>query len=462
MHGVHKSTSSTTKLRVVFDGSSQSTSGVSLNDTLAVGPMLHPTLDQILIKFRTYRVALTGDISKMYREILLAPSDQNYHRFLWRPKVDQAVQVFCMNRVTFGVSSSPYLAVQTLQQAGKDYGQEFPVAQHHIDHSFYVDDLLGGSDSVEGAAELFTHLTSILTKAGFTLRKFRSSSAQLLSQLPEELVEPLPNKELVDCHTASYPKALGIVWDSTQDTVSTDVTQPGKFVPTKRGIVSDVSKTFDVLGWVTPVIFPMKLLLKQLWKSKKGWDEPIEEELELRHRIWREELPLLSEVALPRGYFLPEETVAVCLHSFCDASEQGFAAVVYIRATYEHGPPTSRLVVAKSRLAPKNTRSIPELELCGAVLLTELLTTTRKILDMPVEHIVAWCDSTIVLCWLTKSPSGYKTFVANRITNVISSIPPHSGIMCLQERTRQIVPPGASLPGSLRIIHYGGKGLLGC
>ena len=221
MHMVHKSTSSTTKLRVVFDGSSQSTSGVSLNDTLAVGPMLHPTLDQILIKFRTYRVALTGDISKMYREILLAPSDQNYHRFLWRPKVDQAVQVFCMNRVTFGVSSSPYLAVQTLQQAGKDYGQEFPVAQHHIDHSFYVDDLLGGSDSVEGAAELFTQLTSILTKAGFTLRKFRSSSTQLLSQLPEELVEPLPNKELVDCHTASYPKALSIVWDSTQDTVST-------------------------------------------------------------------------------------------------------------------------------------------------------------------------------------------------------------------------------------------------
>ena len=51
---VYNDSSSTTKLRVVFDASSPSTSTVSFNDTLAVGPMLHPTLDCILIKFRTY------------------------------------------------------------------------------------------------------------------------------------------------------------------------------------------------------------------------------------------------------------------------------------------------------------------------------------------------------------------------------------------------------------------------
>ena len=143
MHGVYKASSSTTKLRVVFDASTQTTSGLSLNDTLAVGPMLHPTLDHILLKFRTYRVALSGDIGKMYREILLSPPDQQYHRFLWRAQVDQAVQTYCMNRVTFGVASSPYLAVQTLQQAASDYGQEYHVAQYHINNSFYVDDWWG-------------------------------------------------------------------------------------------------------------------------------------------------------------------------------------------------------------------------------------------------------------------------------------------------------------------------------
>ena len=96
MHGVYKESSSTTKLRVVFDASAQSTTNVFLNDTLAVGPSLHPILDNILIKFRTYRVALTGDISKMYREILLSSPDRQLHRFLWRPQLDQPVRDFCI------------------------------------------------------------------------------------------------------------------------------------------------------------------------------------------------------------------------------------------------------------------------------------------------------------------------------------------------------------------------------
>ena len=423
MHGVHKASSTTTKLRVVFDASSQTASGLSLNDTLAVGPMLHPPLERILVKFKTHRVALTGDIAKMYREILLAPSDQHFHRFFWRAQVDQPVLAYCMNRVTFGVSSSPYVAVQTLQQAGVDFGQGCPVAQHHINSSFYVDDLLGGADTVEGAMDLCSQLTKILTKGGFTLRKFRSSSAQVLSSLPEELVETIPTKELVDCHTASYPKALGVVWDSAMDTMSTDVTNPGKFAPTKRGILSDVSKTFDVLGWITPAVLPMKLLLQELWKLRKDWDEAIPGPLKVSHQVWREELPQLADIALPRCYFSPEPALTIQLHGFSDASEKAFAAVVYVRATYEHSPPTSRLVVAKSRVAPLKTRSIPELELCGAVLLTELLDSTMSTLNINADQVTAWCDSTIVLCWLSQMPSKYKTFVANRITLATSIVP---------------------------------------
>ena len=173
MHGVYKDSSSTTKLRVVFDASAQSSTKVSLNDTLAVGPTLHPTLDHILLKFRMYRVALSGDITKMYREILLSPPDRQLHRFLWRPVLDQPVIEYCMNRVTFGGASSPYLAVRTLQQTASDFGQEFPDAKWHVNHSFYVDNLLGGSDSIEGALKLFSELTEMLSKGGFTLRKIQ-------------------------------------------------------------------------------------------------------------------------------------------------------------------------------------------------------------------------------------------------------------------------------------------------
>ena len=129
MHGVYKDSSTTTKLRVVFDASAKTTSDISLNDLLAVGPTLHPTLDHILLKFRSYRVALTGDISKMYREVLLNPEDRQLHRFIWRPQQDQPYVDYCMNRVTFGVAASPYLAVKTLQQAAKDFGEDFPQAR---------------------------------------------------------------------------------------------------------------------------------------------------------------------------------------------------------------------------------------------------------------------------------------------------------------------------------------------
>ena len=71
MHAVYKASSTTTKVRAVFDASAKSSSGVSLNDTLLVGPTVHPTLLDVLLRFRTHPVALTADVSKMYRAIEL-------------------------------------------------------------------------------------------------------------------------------------------------------------------------------------------------------------------------------------------------------------------------------------------------------------------------------------------------------------------------------------------------------
>ena len=66
MHAVRKEHSTTTKLRAVFDASAKSSTGVSLNDTLLVGPTVHPSLIDVLLRFRLHRVALTTDVSKMY------------------------------------------------------------------------------------------------------------------------------------------------------------------------------------------------------------------------------------------------------------------------------------------------------------------------------------------------------------------------------------------------------------
>ncbi|XP_015189924.1 PREDICTED: uncharacterized protein LOC107073743, partial [Polistes dominula] len=67
-HAVTKQSSITTKLRVVFDASAKSSSGLSLNDILMVGPMIQEDLFTILLRFRSHAFALTADIAKMYRQ----------------------------------------------------------------------------------------------------------------------------------------------------------------------------------------------------------------------------------------------------------------------------------------------------------------------------------------------------------------------------------------------------------
>ena len=79
MHTVYKQTSTTAKIRAVFDESMKSESGVSLNDMLMVGPTVHSPLANVLLHFQMHRIALVPNVSKMYQAIELTPDDHNLH-----------------------------------------------------------------------------------------------------------------------------------------------------------------------------------------------------------------------------------------------------------------------------------------------------------------------------------------------------------------------------------------------
>ena len=81
-------------------------------------------------------------------------------------------------------------------------------------------------------------------------------------------------QDLTDTQSA-HPKALGVEWDSTHDTMSTSLTLPTQYASTKWGVISDVARKFDVLGWLAPTIIQMKVLYQKLWELKLGWDEEI-------------------------------------------------------------------------------------------------------------------------------------------------------------------------------------------
>ena len=316
MHAVFKSSSSSTKLRVVFDASCPTSSGVALNDILATGPTLHPNLDKILIKFRSYKVAISADIGKMYREVLLSPEDRQLHRFIWREQLDQPLALYCMNRgVTFGVRSSPYAAVRVLQQVATDFGTPGSLEEWHITHSFYVDDLLAGADDTASAIDLYHSLRNLLLKAGFDLKKWRSSSSEVLESIPSDLQEVLPDQQLEDNHTARYPKTLGITWNSRQDVMEVQVQLPPDYTSSKRGIVSDTARSYDVMGWLAPFMLNMKTLFQSLWKKKIDWDEPLPEDIAAKHGQWRDQLSILKNMTLPRCYFAAGKIKTKELHA---------------------------------------------------------------------------------------------------------------------------------------------------
>ena len=171
MHAVRKESSTTTKVRAVFDASAKSSTGISLNDLLLVGPTVHAPLIDVLLRFRLHAVALTTDVSRMYRAVALEESDRDLHRFVWRKTICSPLRDYRMTRVTFGVSASSFAANMCVKQNAIDHALKYLFAAKAVHESFCVDDGLTGANSIEQAIKLQEELQNLFSRAGFLLRK---------------------------------------------------------------------------------------------------------------------------------------------------------------------------------------------------------------------------------------------------------------------------------------------------
>lgn len=130
-HPVENIESTTTKLRVVFDGSCKTASGMSLNDCLLVGPTIQQDLFSIIVRFRTHQIALTADIAKMYRQVLVDEKDTNFQRILWRSHPHEWIKIYNLLTVTYGTAAASFLAIRVLQQLAVEEREEFPIGSVH-------------------------------------------------------------------------------------------------------------------------------------------------------------------------------------------------------------------------------------------------------------------------------------------------------------------------------------------
>ncbi|XP_075163179.1 uncharacterized protein LOC142235805 [Haematobia irritans] len=410
-HGIFKPDRTTTKLRIVFNASCASSNGKSLNDMLYVGPTLQKDIVSLVLNWRLYRFVFNADISKMYRQIWVNSNHASYQRILFRSSPNEEITDYQLKTVTFGINCAPYLALRTLLKLAEDEENNFPLGSKILRENMYVDDALVGVHTVDEGLKARDELIGILNSAGFELRKWTSNSKNILDGIPRE---HLLRDDFLEFHDKSSAKTLGIRWNASSDCfyfVMDKIEERNSY--TKRQVLSIIAKIFDPLGWLSPIVVRAKILMQKLWLDDIGWDDPLKPLTLISWKNFVSDSKGIDDICIPRWVkYSPECSVQV--HGFCDSSELAYAATLYLRIEIGNQIYTN-LLVSKSRVAPLKKMSLPRLELCGALLLSELVDSILPQMKIPKTNLFAWSDSTIVLCWLRKLPHTWTTFVANRV-----------------------------------------------
>ncbi|GFU08305.1 integrase catalytic domain-containing protein [Trichonephila clavipes] len=315
---------------------------------------------------------------KYLEKITVHEKDVDWERILWRDSPTEPIREYRLTTVTYGTSSAPFLSTRTSRQLAIDEKENYPAASRATLSHFYVDDLLSGRATKKGAIQLVSELQEMMKRGEFSLRKWVSNDPDVLATIPEEL------KAVDSKHTIKEDqpvKILGIAWLPDVDKFTFTITVNETDVWTKRKILSEVAKIFDLLGWLTASVVISKIFLQELWSHHLSWDEEIPDSLARQWKVFQEQLPLLTNIKIPHCILIPH-AIDVQVHGF---------------------------------LKPQ---SLPRLEPCSALLLANLLHATLPTLTVPISETFAWSDSKITLAWLKSEPRRWQPFVANRVAQI--------------------------------------------
>ncbi|KAK3726813.1 hypothetical protein QZH41_019603 [Actinostola sp. cb2023] len=374
------------KVRIVFDAAAEH-HGTSLNKNLLQGPDSTNSLAGVLMRFREDIVAVVADIESMFHQVRVRDKDQDSLRFLWwGENTEEPPDEYVMTVHIFGAADSPCSANSMLKKTADDNEKDF--------------------DPVTVETE------------GLTFTKFMSNNRQVLAKIPsEKRAMPALNLDLDDL---PVDRALGMRWNIEGDTFGFKVSDRNK-PDTMRGVLSTISSVFDPLNIAAPIILPAKRIMQTLWRQKHSWDQELSGEVLRSWQKWKNNLPLLETANIPRCYFTraDHEDAMLQLHHFCDASEDGYGTVTYLRTEYPDGFIKCSFVTGKSKTAPIKSVSIPRLELQGALLAARVDHAVRNELrSFHFEEVVFWTDSMITLNYINNESRRFKTYVANRITEI--------------------------------------------
>ncbi|GFU40131.1 DUF5641 domain-containing protein [Trichonephila clavipes] len=213
-----------------------------------------------------------------------------------------------------------------------------------------------------------------------SLHKWCSNTPEILNSIPKE-------EQSWDFHCQSSDqktiKTLGIIWSPQFDYFSFKTVVNCRESYTKREVLSIITRLFYPLGILGPILTKAKLILHKLWVLKLEWDEPLSNPIAKEWNDFVSILPVIQNIHVPR---LVIGKGRIIIHGFADASTAAYGAVLYAQSISEENVST-RLLCSKSRVAPVKPITIPRLELCACVLLSQLLEKVLHSLTLPIQFL---------------------------------------------------------------------------
>ena len=303
------------------------------------GPHLLCSLVGLLLRFRQYKIAVTGNIESMFMQVAIRSEDQDALRFLWNK--DGEEKIFNHNRLKFGATCSPSCAIYILHRCAEDNKLSNPEAYSAIRNNFYIDDYLQSFNTTENAAITKTEVKDTLHRSGFKLTKFFSNDPNTVMKITGE-----------NADTVTEQRILGQMWNKKEDTFifkRPDLKLDVKSMK-QRQLLSLAASLFDPLGIIASFSFTVRCTLQSIVKQGNNWNNQIPREFQHDLQQWVDEYEWMPEISSSRCLF-PNPYANHELHIFCGASSTAIAATKYMRSSSAEET-TTQYVVIKARVAP--------------------------------------------------------------------------------------------------------------
>ena len=355
-------------------------------------------------------------------------------RFLWRfMERDQEPQHFAIPVVNFGVKPANCIATCALRSSADQFSEVYPVESNEVKTQTYIDDQLTAAANKEEAVVKTQRWDEICDHASMPNKGWTYTGDQVSSDIP------LGGDEEVD-------KRLGQSWNPGSDdflfkatlrvklreggskeiTITTveELLEFRDAIMNRRMLLSNVQSIFDPLGLLAPILLQAKLLLRETWTgpSPVGWDDPLPESQADKWMAFLKSLLQIKDLRFQRSLWPEEEVVGQpILIIFSDGAALAFGVAAYIRWELKSGGFWTRLIMGKSKIAPKNIKTIPRMELDGAVMGNRVKNYILKHWKIQFAKVYQLVDSSTVLGYVHKECGVFKPYEGIRVSEIQSS-----------------------------------------